>query len=245
MRYSSPRVAMTSLFSAIALIHTVVGTPNIIDTVIKEDKTWSTGQVSKFGVEYFTSHLGGQKPDLLYIGCSDSRVPSDIFMNVTLGEVFTHRNIGNSIISRDPNTMSVIDYALNHLNVSTIAITGHSQCGGVKASMNPGELEDSIKTFIKPITKLYRKNKKYIDSLPTDQERQQFLVELNVKRLVRVASKLQSVKDRWRKGLPLAIYGLVYKLEDGSLNNLNVTVTKRNQFDRKHLPALWAKGLTL
>ncbi|OMH80101.1 Carbonic anhydrase [Zancudomyces culisetae] len=216
---------------------------DIVDTIISEDEHWAEANIANYGPEFFTSHLAGQNPDLLYIGCSDSRVPSDVFMNATLGEVFTHRNIANSIVLGDPNTMSVIDYALVHLNVSTIAITGHTGCGGVKASMDPEELEKSIKTFIKPITRLYQKNKSYIDALPTDAERQSFLVQLNVMRLVRLASNLKTVTERWEKGLPLVIHGLVYRMENGTLHDLNVTVSSKGQFDELYYPPLKAQGL--
>ena len=110
-----------------------------IDKVFENNKKWVSDKLSD-DKGYFEELGKGQSPELLYIGCSDSRVTAEDLMGLGPGEVFVHRNIANMVISIDLNAMSVINYAVDHLKVNHVVVCGHYACGGVKAAMQSADL---------------------------------------------------------------------------------------------------------
>ena len=129
--------------------------------------------------DYFDNLSKGQNPDILYIGCSDSRVTAEELMGVSPGDVFVHRNIANMVPNTDLSAMSVIDYAILHLQVIHIVVCGHYYCGGVKAAMQSKDL-GILNPWLRNIRDVYRIHKEELNNIQDEEQRYKRLVELNV-----------------------------------------------------------------
>jgi carbonic anhydrase len=128
-----------------------------ITTVFKNNEEWIAYKLEK-NPDYFKDLAKGQNPDILYIGCSDSRVTAEELMGVHPGDVFVHRNIANMVISIDLNMMSVLTYAVENLKVDHVVICGHYYCGGVKAAMDAADL-GILNPWLRNIRDVYRLHK--------------------------------------------------------------------------------------
>ena len=149
-----------------------------LDKVFKNNEKWVQDKLD-LNPNYFDELSQGQNPDILYIGCSDSRVPAESMMGLMSGEMFVHRNIANMVISVDLNVMSVVNYAVDHLNVDHIVVCGHYGCGGVKAAMEPKDL-GILNPWLRNIRDVYRLYKGELDSIKNEEKKYERLVELNV-----------------------------------------------------------------
>ena len=128
----------------------------------------------------FFHHLAeSQNPDYLYIGCSDSRVHANEIMGLKPGDVFVHRNIANMVVNNDLNVLSVINYAVEYLNVKYIIVCGHYNCGGIKAAMESKDL-GILNPWLRNIRDVYRLHEKELDGISNSSDRYNRLVELNV-----------------------------------------------------------------
>ncbi|HEY0274350.1 MAG TPA: carbonic anhydrase [Chitinophaga sp.] len=170
---------------------------------------------------FFEKLADGQQPDYLYIGCSDSRVPTNEIMGLGAGEVFVHRNIANLVVNADLNVMSVINYAVRHLRVKHIVICGHYQCGGVKAAMQSEDL-GILNPWLRNIRDVYRLHKDELNAITDEARRYDRLVELNVQEqcinVIKTAAVQQSyVKD----GFP-TVHGWVFDIHNGLLIDLKI-----------------------
>ena len=173
---------------------------------------------------YFENLAKGQAPEILYIGCSDSRVTAEDLMGVQPGEVFVHRNIANMVISIDMNVMSVINYAVRHLKVKQIVVCGHYFCGGVKAAMQSNDL-GILNPWLRNIRDVYRLHKTELNSLTNEDARYNRLVELNVQEqcvnLIKTAAVQEAYKERG-----LTVHGWVFDVHSGKLIDLNIDFPK-------------------
>ena len=169
----------------------------------------------------FFEHLAkGQDPEFLYIGCSDSRVTAEDMMGLEPGDVFVHRNIANVISNTDLNTMSVIEYAVGHLDVKHIIVCGHYYCGGVKAAMQPLDL-GLLNPWLRNIRDIYRLHRHELDSITDEHARYERLVELNVEEQCINVIKTAVVQRTYiRKGYP-TVHGWVFDIRTGRLIDLN------------------------
>ena len=170
-----------------------------------------------------------QTPELLWIGCSDSRVPAELVVNAQPGEMFIHRNIANQVISTDFNCLSVLQYAVNVLHVKHIVVCGHHDCGGIKAALgkqNSGLLITN--KWLMHIKNVYRLHQKEIDCLATEEQRVNKLFELNIIEQVHALSHTSIIQDAWNKHNSPTIHGWVYGLSDGLLNTL-ITLNPRDE----------------
>ena len=149
-----------------------------IDKVFENNKKWISDKLST-DKDYFAELGKGQSPELLYIGCSDSRVTAEDLMGLGPGEVFVHRNIANMVISIDLNAMSVINYAVEHLKVNHVVVCGHYACGGVKAAMQSADL-GILNPWLRNIRDVYRIHKKELNAIEDEDKKYDRLVELNV-----------------------------------------------------------------
>jgi carbonic anhydrase len=193
-----------------------------IDRLINNNKQWAT-DVVKEDPEYFSRLSNVQKPEFLWIGCSDSRVPADRITGTHPGEIFVHRNIANMVIHTDMNLLSVLEYAVDHLNVSHIIVCGHYGCGGVKAAMSRHNF-DLINKWIRNIKDVYRMHRDTIDYQTKPEERLNKLIELNVEEQVMNLAKTSIVQRAWKAKKSPEIHGWVYSLEDGLIKELcNIT----------------------
>ncbi|MEL1242933.1 carbonate dehydratase [Flavobacterium sp. DGU11] len=188
--------------------------------ILDNNKIWSETKLAT-DPDYFQKLSKGQSPPLLWIGCSDSRVPANEVIGAQPGEVFVHRNIANMVIHSDMNMLSVLDYAVNVLKVQHVIVCGHYGCGGVKAAMGNDSI-GLIDNWIRHIKDVYRHNKQYLDSIINEQDRFNAFVELNVKEQVTDLAKTSIVQNAWRNGQQLCLHGWVYGLDTGIVKDLEV-----------------------
>lgn len=189
--------------------------------ILDNNKLWVESQLA-INPEYFNDLSKGQNPPLLWIGCSDSRVPANEIIGAKPGEVFVHRNIANLVIHTDMNMLSVLDYAVNALKVQHIIVCGHYGCGGVKAAMK-NESIGIIDNWIRHIKDLYRIHQEELLAIENDEQRFNRLVELNVIEQVYDLAKTSIVQNAWKTGQKLNLHGWVYGLNSGYVTDLNVT----------------------
>lgn len=197
--------------------------------ILENNKKWVEAKLAT-DQNYFNDLAQGQQPPLLWIGCSDSRVPANEIIGAAPGEVFVHRNIANMVIHSDMNMLSVLDYAVNALKIKHIIVCGHYGCGGVKAAMGNDSI-GIIDNWIRHIKDVYRHHKHYLDSIMDEKERFNRFVELNVKEQVYDLAKTSIVQNAWKNGQELSLHGWVYGLNSGYVTDLNVNIDSNEQLD--------------
>lgn len=173
----------------------------------------------------------GQSPEILWIGCADSRVPANEIVGSRPGEVFVHRNIANMCVHSDMSMLSVLDYAVNVLKVKHIVVAGHYGCGGVAASLSRQQFGviDNWLCHIKDVYRLYAEE---IDSIQDEDEKVDLLVELNVKEQVFNLCTTSIVQNAWKNNQNLAVHGMVIDIATGKLNNLDNTISSNEKLGR-------------
>lgn len=193
--------------------------------IFENNKKWVLEKTDA-DVDYFTKLAQGQDPEYLYIGCSDSRVPANQIMGLHPGNVFVHRNIANLVCATDLNVMTVINYAVVHLNVKHIVVCGHYGCGGVKAAMQAKDL-GILNPWLRNIRDVYRMNKVELNAITNEDERYARLVELNVEEQSINVMKLASVqKEYMHKKYPI-VHGWVFDLKTGLIKDLNLNFEEK------------------
>jgi carbonic anhydrase len=194
----------------------------VYDKLFDGNKRW-VEEMRKKDPLFFEKHAKEQKPPVLWIGCSDSRVPANEVTGTLPGEIFVHRNIANMVVHTDLSMLSVLDYAVNVLNVSNVVVCGHYGCGGVIAALGnkPVGLVDNWLRHIKDVIRLHQRE---IESIVSKEKKAERLVELNVIEQVFNLSKTSIVQNAWSKGKALLIHGLVYNLKTGVLHDLDTTM---------------------
>lgn len=174
--------------------------------------------------EYFRRLSDIQRPEYLWIGCADSRVPANVITGLAPGEVFVHRNVANLINPGDLNALSVLQFAVEVLRVKYIIVCGHYGCGGVRAAIDGGR-HGLIDHWLEPVRDTARTHADALEALGDEAKREDRLCELNVATQVRRVSETPIVQDAWAAGQPLAISGWIYRLKDGLLRDLHCTRT--------------------
>jgi len=180
--------------------------------------------------EYFKKLSLGQRPEYLWVGCSDSRVPANEITNTTSGEIFVHRNIANLVVHTDMNLMSVLEYAVNVLEVKHIIVCGHYGCGGVRAAMGNGSF-GLVDNWLRNIKDVYHEHRKELDAIEDIDKRTDRLTEFNVIDQVKNLAKTRIVQDAWRKGRKLEIHGWVYGMNSGLIKELNTIIDEKGDID--------------
>lgn len=186
------------------------------EKLLLANKAWAREQ-KVIDPSFFDRLSAQQAPEFLWIGCSDSRVPADKITGTDPGEIFVHRNIANLVVSADINLLSVLQYAVEVLKVKHIIVCGHYGCGGVKAAMSPTYF-GIINQWIKNIKDIYQANRAEIDSKPTEEERVNRLVELNVIEQVTNVARTAIVQKAWAERNGPQLHGWVYGLNNGLIN---------------------------
>ncbi|HLV51014.1 MAG TPA: carbonic anhydrase [Flavobacterium sp.] len=174
----------------------------------------------------FSQLAKGQNPEILWIGCADSRVPANEITGTKPGEVFVHRNIANVCVHSDMNMLSVLDYAVNVLKIKHIIVAGHYGCGGVAASLSRNQF-GIIDNWLCHIKDVYRLHAAEIDSIEDPEKKTNRLVELNVEEQVFNLCTTSIVQNAWKNGQPLAVHGMVINIATGALINQNCTFTSK------------------
>lgn len=172
--------------------------------------------------EFFLRLSKKQNPPVLWIGCSDSRVPANQITHTKPGQIFVHRNIANVVVNSDMNMLSVLDFAVNILAVKYVIVCGHYGCGGVAAAMTNKEY-GLIDNWLRHIKDVYRLHAPDLDSIEDVKKRTDRLMELNVMEGVYNLSKTSIVQNAWRNGANLSLHGWAYSLETGIITDLKVS----------------------
>lgn len=188
--------------------------------IFTNNEKWRAAHI-KDDKDYFVNLARDQKPDYLYIGCSDSRVPANEIMGLYAGELFVHRNIANIVPSTDLNVMSVIEYAVEYLKVKHIVVCGHTNCGGVKAAMLSKDF-GILNPWLRNIRDVYRLHQQELDAISDEHARYNRLIELNVEEQCLNVIKTAVVQKNYiESGYPL-VHGWVFDVASGKLKDLNV-----------------------
>lgn len=169
---------------------------------------------------FFAELAKGQRPPFLWIGCADSRVPANEVTGTKAGEVFVHRNIANLVLNVDMSLLSVLDYAVNVLEVQHVIVCGHYGCGGVMAALG-NQSVGLVDNWLAPIKNVYLKHRQELDALPDLEQRGRRLVELNVLSGVRDLYANSIIQAAWRKRRAPRVHGWVYDIGNGLLHELD------------------------
>ena len=190
-----------------------------IEQVFANNKLWVAEKL-KLDNEYFNNLSLGQSPEILYIGCSDSRVSSEELMGAKPGEVFVHRNIANMVPNTDLSAMSVINYAVSWLKVKHVVVCGHYYCNGVKAAMKSEDM-GLLNPWLRNIRDVYRIHHIELDAIADEELRYKRLVELNVQEQCVNVLKTADVQKAYKERT-LTVNGWVFDIKSGELIDLKI-----------------------
>ncbi|MXO32790.1 carbonic anhydrase [Apibacter sp. B2912] len=193
------------------------------EKIFAHNETWIAEKLS-MDKEYFQKLSEGQNPEVLYIGCSDSRVATEELLGAKPGEVFVHRNLANMVISTDFNVQSVITYAIDHLKVKQIIVCGHYYCGGVKEAMEAKDL-GLLNPWLRNIRDVYRIHKDELNLITDSEEKYNRLIELNVEEqcinLIKTAAVQKAIIES-----NLKVHGWIFDIRSGKLIDMKINFKK-------------------
>jgi carbonic anhydrase len=184
------------------------------EKLLIENKAWARDQIED-DPEFFKRLAALQKPEFLWIGCSDSRVPADKITGTQPGEIFVHRNIANMVVHTDVNLLSVLDFAVTHLKVKHVIVCGHYGCGGIKAAMTNHDYKYVLNMWLRNIKDVYRLHREELAAITDEEDRSDRLVELNVEEQVMHLAKTSIIQRAWKNEQRPHLHGWVYGLKDG------------------------------
>jgi carbonic anhydrase len=207
--------------------------PHLFDN----NRRWAA-EIKRRDPEYFERLSKIQRPEYLWIGCADSRVPANELVGLLPGELFVHRNVANLLVHSDLNALSVIQYAVDALKVSHIIVVGHSNCGGVRAAME-NQRAGLVDNWLRHVQDVRNRHQHWIDSVAPSR-RVNALCELNVLEQALNVCQTTVVQDAWQRGQEVVVHGWVYGLHNGLLKDLRMTVTRAEDVPRAYEQALAA-----
>jgi carbonic anhydrase len=194
----------------------------MLDRLKANNRAWSQGKLAA-DPGFFRRLERQQAPEYLWIGCSDSRVPANEIVGLDPGELFVHRNVANLAPPQDANYLSVLQFAVDVLNVKHIMVVGHYGCGGVAAAVD-GKRRGLVDHWLHPIREVNEAHRAELEAIADPRARLNRLCELNVLRQVKNVASDVFVQEAWARGQRLYVHGWIYSLADGLVNDLNVTV---------------------
>ncbi len=194
-----------------------------IDKIFENNGNWIAEKLGQ-DTDYFSKLSKGQSPEILYIGCSDSRVTAEELMGAGPGEIFVHRNIANVVPSLDLSAMSVINYAVEHLKVKHIIVCGHYHCGGVQAAMQSADL-GILNPWLRNIRDVFRLHQDELNAIEDEDAKYRRLVELNVyEQCVNVINTAEVQKAHHERGV--MVHAWVFDIRSGKLIDLKIDFEK-------------------
>jgi len=199
-----------------------------LDHLFESNRAWADA-IKKEDPQFFERLSTQQAPEYLWIGCSDSRVPANEIIALPPGEVFVHRNIANVVVHTDLNCLSVIQFAVEVLQVKHVIVCGHYGCGGIKAAMEDRD-HGLIDNWLRHIKDVSRFNAERLNAV-TQEDRVDALCELNVVEQVTNVCNTTIVKNAWRQGRDLTVHGWIYGIRDGILKSLVAGISAPDQVD--------------
>lgn len=195
----------------------------LLPELIENNRKWAD-EITQGDPNFFEKLSEQQSPEFLWIGCSDSRVPANQIVGVAPGEVFVHRNIANVVVHSDFNCLSVIEFAVAVLKVKHIIVCGHYGCGGVKAASQNHHL-GLIDNWLRHIRDVRQKHEHSLSLFQEDDQRVDRLCELNVVEQARNVCHTSVVQEAWERGQSLAVHGWIYRIQNGLIQDMDVTIT--------------------
>lgn len=193
---------------------------NALDDLFENNQQWAAATEAR-EPGFFTRLLAQQTPQYLWIGCADSRVPANELVGLLPGELFVHRNVANLLVHSDLNALSVIQYAVDALQVKHIIVVGHSGCGGVRAALL-NQRAGLVDNWLRHVQDVRDAHEGFLAGLH-ESLRVDALVELNVLEQARNVCHTTVVRDAWQRGQPVVVHGWVYGLHNGLLQDLKLT----------------------
>jgi carbonic anhydrase len=200
---------------------------NLLDECFAANQRWAKDAVEK-DPEFFKRLEGLQRPEILWIGCSDSRLPPNEIIGRRPGELFVHRNVANLVEHTDVNCLSVLQYAIDVLQVKHVIIVGHYGCGGVRAAMQAQPL-GLIDNWLRHIRDVHLWNRDELNAIADLDARANRLAELNVEAQVANVCHTTIIQDAWRRGQAVTVHGWIYSLHDGLLRDLGMVIESPDQ----------------
>jgi carbonic anhydrase len=205
---------------------------NVYQSLLDGNKKWVEEKI-KMDPEFFERLSKGQHPQVLWIGCSDSRVPANEITGTQPGDIFVHRNIANMVVHSDMNMLSVLDYAVNILKVKHVIVCGHYGCGGVKAAMQNQQF-GLVDNWLRHIKDVYRIHSDELEEIKDPEERFNRFVELNVIEQVFDLTNTSIIQNAWTNRNEPRVHGWVYDLRTGIIKDLKVSF-----HNQKKLPEIY------
>jgi carbonic anhydrase len=199
-----------------------------LSKLFERNRAWAE-EISAREPEFFRELARQQTPEYLWIGCSDSRVPSTQLVSLSPGEMFVHRNVANLVVHTDLNCLSVMQYAVDALRVRHVIVCGHYGCGGIQAALEGARL-GLIDNWLRHVQDVAEKYAPALAAADGEEARLRLLSELNVREQVANVCRTTVVQAAWERGQELSVHGWIYALEDGLLRDLGLCVTCPEDF---------------
>ena len=209
---------------------------NNADQLLANNRTWAKA-VSVRDPTFFPNLARQQAPRYLWIGCSDSRVPANEIVGLLPGEIFVHRNVANVVVHTDLNCLAVIQYAVDVLRIEQIIVCGHYGCGGVEAAWNGTPL-GLIDNWLRHVQDVAERHQLAHAPAMTQRQRVERLCELNVLEQVRHVCRTTIVQDAWKRRQPVMVHGWIYRLEDGLIRDLGLSVESQTEVETRYRAAV-------
>ena len=200
------------------------------------NRAWSE-RIRRNDPEFFTKLSQQQRPRYLWIGCADSRVPANEIVDLLPGELFVHRNVANVVVHTDLNCLSVMQFAVDLLEIEHIIVCGHYGCSGVGVALQ-GRRVGLADNWLRHVQDVHAKHDSRVMAIPDMHQRIDRLCELNVIEQVANVCQTTIVRDAWDRGQALAVHGWVYGLADGLVRDLGTTVTAAGEAGARYRAAL-------
>lgn len=208
--------------------------------IFRRNREWSA-EVTLADPAFFERRKGAQAPDFLFIGCSDSRVPAELLTGAEPGEMFVHRNVANLAPHNDLNLLSVLQYAIDALEVKAVIVCGHYGCGGVRAAMQ-AETEHRVDNglvdhWLWGVREVMRLHGDALSQIADEEQRYRRLIELNAMEQAYAIRRTPIVEKAWARGQELAVHAMVYDLSDGVLHDLHSSYCHTGPLHDAHVSA--------
>lgn len=200
--------------------------------LFEKNQQWAE-KIKQEDPTFFEKLAEQQTPEILWIGCSDSRVPANQIVGMLPGDIFVHRNIANTVVHTDLNCLSVIHYAVSVLKIKHIIVCGHYGCGGVQAALGDRQF-GLVDNWLRNIRDVYFNHRDKFAEQQSEQEKINLLCELNVAQQVANVTHTNIVQNAWDQGQELAIHGWIYDIHDGLLKQIVESVSSVDQIPEQY-----------
>jgi carbonic anhydrase len=204
--------------------------------LISANRTWAEAQLNK-DPDFFKRLESQQSPEFFWIGCSDSRVPANIIVDLQPGEVFVHRNVANQVFHGDLNGQSATQFAVEILKVKHIIVCGHYGCSGVRMAMR-GDRVGLADAWVRPIHQIARRHGLLLEGAGSEATCLDMLCELNVIEQVKHLCESTLIEDAWDRGQNLTVHAWLYSLKNGLITNLDMSVSDVREIDSLYSEAV-------